>query len=71
MSELFLSRPLGIKECVGMGDLVYLAAGHAVFWLVSFIFIYSMVSRQNSVRRELQMLEQLVQADEADELRTG
>lgn len=54
-----------------MGDLVYLAAGHAVFWLVSFIFIYSMVSRQNNVRRELEMLEQLVQADEAEELQTG
>lgn len=42
-----------------MGDLIYLAAGHAVFWLVSFAFIYSMVSRQNNLQKELEMLEQL------------
>jgi hypothetical protein len=54
-----------------MGDLIYLAAGHAVFWLVSFIFIYSIVSRQNGLRRELQTLEQLVQSDEADDLQSG
>jgi CcmD family protein len=46
-----------------MGDMVYLAAGYAVFWIVSFIFIYSLVSRQRNVQKELTMLEQLVQQD--------
>lgn len=46
-----------------MGDMVYLAAGYAVFWIVSFVFIYSLVSRQRNVQKELTMLEQLVQQD--------
>jgi hypothetical protein len=46
-----------------MGDLIYLAAGHAVFWLVSFLFIYSMVSRQRNIQKELEMLEQLARQD--------
>ncbi len=46
-----------------MGDLIYLAAGYAVFWLVSFVFIYSMVSRQQNIRKEVAILEQLIQQD--------
>jgi len=44
-----------------MGDMIYLAAGYVVFWLVSFVFIYSLVSRQRSLQKEVKMLEQLVQ----------
>ena len=46
--------------------MVYLAAGHAVFWLVSFVFIYNMVSRQQSLKKELDMLEHLAR-EEADQ----
>lgn len=42
-----------------MGDTIYLAAAYAVFWLVSFGFIYSMVSRQRNLQKDLEMLEQL------------
>ena len=50
-----------------MGDMIYLAAGYAVFWLVTFIFIYSMVSRQRKLQKDLEMLEQLSQQEgEAD-----
>jgi CcmD family protein len=44
-----------------MGDMIYLAAGYAVFWLVTFVFIYSLVSRQRSIQKDVKMLEQLVQ----------
>lgn len=44
-----------------MGDMIYLTAGYAVFWIVSFIFIYSLVSRQRSLQKSVEMLEQLVQ----------
>ncbi|MCB0163264.1 MAG: CcmD family protein [Anaerolineae bacterium] len=47
-----------------MGDTIYLAAAYGVFWLVSFIFIYSLVSRQRNLEKEVEMLEQLAQ-DEA------
>ncbi len=44
-----------------MGDLTFLAAGYAVFWLVSFVFIYTLVSRQRNLEKEVQVLEQLAQ----------
>jgi CcmD family protein len=44
-----------------MGDMIYLIAGYAVFWLVSFGFIYSMVSRQRSLEKNVAVLEQLIQ----------
>lgn len=49
-----------------MGDMIYLAAGYAVFWLVTFVFVYSLVSRQRKLQKELEMLEQLSQAGEGE-----
>ncbi|MFN8458670.1 MAG: hypothetical protein U0401_29120 [Anaerolineae bacterium] len=46
-----------------MGDMLYLTAGYAVFWLVSFVFIYSLVSRQRNLQKSLDMLEQLAQRE--------
>ncbi|HXV45020.1 MAG TPA: hypothetical protein VEC96_18285 [Anaerolineae bacterium] len=46
-----------------MGDMIYLAAGYAVFWIVSFVFIYSLVSRQRSLQKSVEVLEQLVRSN--------
>ena len=46
-----------------MGDMIYLTAGYAVFWLVSFVFIYSLVHRQRSLQKNVEMLEQLVRRE--------
>jgi CcmD family protein len=46
-----------------MGDIIFLVAGYAVFWIVAFVFIYSMVSRQRQLQQELATLEQLTQQD--------
>ncbi|GIK42812.1 MAG: hypothetical protein BroJett011_66450 [Chloroflexota bacterium] len=46
-----------------MGDMMYLVAGYAVFWIVSFVFIYTLVSRQRNLQKSLEMLEQLAQRD--------
>lgn len=46
-----------------MGNLVFLAAGYAVFWIVAFVFIYSMISRQRNIQKELKILEQLAQSE--------
>jgi CcmD family protein len=43
--------------------MIYLAAGYAVFWLVTFVFIYTMVNRQRNLQKEVEMLEQLTQDD--------
>ena len=49
-----------------MGDLIFLAAGYAVFWLVTFVFVYSMVSRQRNLQKDLEILERLAKEDEAE-----
>lgn len=45
-----------------MGDMIYLMAGYAVFWVVTFIFVYSLVGRQQKIQRELETLAQLTDA---------
>ena len=47
-----------------MGDIVFLAAGYAVFLLVIFILVFSIARRQRKVQADLDMVEQLVR-DEA------
>jgi CcmD family protein len=44
-----------------MGDMIYLAAAYAVFWVVTFVFIYSLVSRQRNIQKDLKILEQMIQ----------
>jgi len=45
-------------------SIMFLAAGYAVFWIVSFVFIYSMVNRQRKLEKEVDMLEHLVKQSE-------
>ncbi len=44
-----------------MGDMIYLAAGYAVFWVISFAFIYSLVHRQRQLQKAVEVLEQMIQ----------
>ena len=46
-------------------SIMFLAAGYAVFWIVSFVFIYSLVNRQRKLEKEVDILEHL--AKEAEE----
>ena len=48
-----------------MESLIYLVAGYAVFWVVSFVFIYSIASRQRKLQQDLEMLEQLSRREDA------
>lgn len=43
-----------------MGPLLYLMLAYAVFWLISFAFIFSIFSRQRKLDDELTMLKQLL-----------
>ena len=45
-------------------SIMFLAAGYAVFWIVSFVFIYSLVNRQRRLEKEVDMLEHLVKESE-------
>ena len=49
-----------------MNDLIYLFAAYGVIWIIAFGFIFSMVRRQQSLQKELEMLSQLTQSDEAE-----
>jgi CcmD family protein len=44
--------------------MVFMIAAYAVFWIITFVFIFSIFSRQRSVRRDLEMMEQLVDGQE-------
>jgi len=46
-----------------MGDLSYLAAGYAVLWIVTLVFVYTLVSRQRNLEKEVQLLEQFVRSE--------
>ncbi|MBN1217843.1 MAG: CcmD family protein [Anaerolineae bacterium] len=50
-----------------MNDMIYLVAGYAVFWLVSFVLIFSMVNRQRKLEKEMTTLKQLVQNEAEQE----
>lgn len=49
-----------------MGPLIYLAMAYAVFWIIAFILILSIVSRQRNLQRELDLLEQLVEKSQGE-----
>jgi len=43
-----------------MADLIYLMLAYGFFWLLSFIFIFSIFSRQRKLDEELTMLKQFL-----------
>ncbi len=44
--------------------MTYMIAAYAVFWILTFVFVYSIFSRQRSLRRELEVMEQLLESQE-------
>ncbi len=42
--------------------MTFMIAAYAVFWILTFVFIYSIFSRQRSLRRELEVMEQLLES---------
>jgi CcmD family protein len=44
--------------------MAFMIAAYAVFWIVTFLFVFSIYSRQRSLGRDLEMMEQLVESQE-------
>ena len=44
--------------------MVFMIAAYAVFWIITFLFIVSIFNRQRSLRRDLDMIEQLLESQE-------
>jgi len=45
--------------------MTYMVAGYLIIWLVSFILILSMVSRQRKIDQELALLQEAIRDKEA------
>ena len=44
--------------------MTFMIAAYAVFWILTFAFVFTIFSRQRSLRRELEVIEQLLERDE-------
>ena len=47
--------------------MTYMIAAYAVFWILTIVFVYSIFSRQRSLRRELEVMEQLLESQKKDQ----
>ena len=46
-----------------MGDLWYLALAYGVIWVVLLVYVYSIARRQESLRRELKVVEEALKGE--------
>jgi hypothetical protein len=44
--------------------MAFMIAAYAVFWIVTFLLVFSVFNRQRNLRRDLEMVEQLVESQE-------
>ena len=44
--------------------MVFMIAAYAVFWIITFLFVASIFNRQRNLRRDLDMVEQLLESQE-------
>ena len=44
--------------------MTFMMAAYAVIWIVTFVFIFSIFSRQRNLRRDLELMEQLLESQE-------
>jgi CcmD family protein len=42
----------------------FMIAAYAVFWLITFVFVFSIFSRQRNLRRDLELMEELLKGQE-------
>ena len=42
----------------------FMIAAYAVFWIITFLFVVSIFNRQRNLRRDLDMVEQLLESQE-------
>ena len=44
--------------------MAFMIAAYAVFWVVTFVFVFSIFSRQRNLRRDLELMEQLLESQD-------
>jgi len=45
-----------------MENLVYLFAAYAVFWVLTFLFVFNLARRQKSLQREIESLKRALES---------
>ena len=45
-----------------MGNLGYLFAAYAVFWALTFVFVFNLARRQKGLQREIESLKQTLES---------
>ncbi len=45
-----------------MGNLVYIFAAYAVFWVLTFVFIFNLARRQKGLQREIESLKRALES---------
>ena len=51
-----------VEEVIIMGNLVYLFAAYAVFWVLTFVFVFNIARRQKGLQREIESLKQTLES---------
>jgi len=46
--------------------LIYLVAGYVVFWLVTFVFVISLVARTRNLEKDVEVLRSLLEEEQKD-----
>ena len=46
--------------------MAFMIAAYAVFWLITFVFVFSIFSRQRNMRRDLELMEQLLEGQQGE-----
>jgi len=49
-----------------MKNIEFLAAAYAVFWGLTFLYVFSIARRQKNLEQELQVLESLIEDEKAE-----
>jgi CcmD family protein len=44
--------------------MAFMIAAYVVFWIITFVFVFSIFNRQRNLRRELELMEQLLESQE-------
>ena len=46
--------------------MAFMIAAYVAFWIVTFLLVFSIFNRQRNLRRDLEMVEQLVESQEQE-----
>jgi CcmD family protein len=46
--------------------MAFMIAAYVVFWLVTFVFVFSIFSRQRTLQRDLELMEQLLEGEDGE-----